>query len=536
MIKRIFVPEKIGSYYLFPKRIIGFDIGKTIVHACLVHLHGYAITIEKCFEERIVSGENASYPERTGKAIRSIIDAAGRYNSIYSAIDSSRIVFKKLTLPFIQYDKIKKVIYFEVEPLLPFPLHEAIVDFIIIDQNIKEGKSEVLAAAVQHEQLDQHLQLFAEAEVSPEVVTVDLFALYGLYCRIPSYMQLEGDVALIDLGISATRIAYITDGKLSFIRTVPKGISAVAKIVGSQIGVSLSDAIERIMRFGLEGDDSGYNDAINKALTTFWYDLSFTLRSFSMRTEALSIHKILLLGIGSEIKGLSPFVNQLLNISCETFTVTGLFQDKNVILKQNQRIASSTIISLSVALPSPVTERFNLYQEEQRSLYASVVNKQLIAALVLVTFLFGLLLIHSFLQVRKLRHERVSSEKEAVRVLKERFPTIEENRLGDVVEESQKAIKEEEERIALMSPARVSSLNYLLELIARIDKKALGFVVERITIGDGVLVLKGKVKDFDALRKLEASLRESKLFNYTESQEKTEFDAKIELVQNFEEI
>ncbi|MFX0075659.1 MAG: hypothetical protein ACFE96_09465, partial [Candidatus Hermodarchaeota archaeon] len=85
--------------------------------------------------------------------------------------------------------------------------------------------------------------------VRPEVVTVDLFALYGLYCRIPSYMQLEGDVALIDLGLSATRIAYIIDGKLSFIRTVPKGISVVAKMVGNQIGISPSDAIERIMRF-----------------------------------------------------------------------------------------------------------------------------------------------------------------------------------------------------------------------------------------------------------------------------------------------
>ena len=41
--------------------------------------------------------------------------------------------------------------------------------------------------------------------------------------------------------------------------------------------------------------------------------------------------------------------------------------------------------------------------------------------------------------------------------------------------------------------------------------------------------------DFDALRKLEANLRESKLFNYTESQEKTEFEARIGLVQNTEE-
>jgi len=539
MIKNIFIPEKIGSYYLFPKRIIGFDVGKTIVHACQLYMYGYNITIEKCLEERIVPGENADYQKRAGQAIKAIFGAADRYNAIYSAIDSSRIIFKKLTLPFIQYEKIKKVIYFEVEPLLPFPLHEAIVDFIIVNQDLKEGKSELLVATVQQEQLDLHLQLFTEAGVSPTVVTIDLFALYGLYDRIPSYSQLEGDVALMDFGVSATRIAYIHDKRLNFIRTLPKGISVVAKIVAEHLKISPSDAMKQMMRFGLErGDDPKYNEAISKALTAFWSDLSFTLRSFSMRTEGLSIHKVLLLGIGSEIKGLSRFVSQLLNISCELFMLTALFKDENIAIKQNQRVASSTIISLSVALPSSVTERFNLNQAEQDARYLSVVNKQLIIALVLVVMFFALLLIHGFLQVRKLRNEYMASEKEAVKVLKSRLPELEKGsaKLSILVSSAKEIVAEKENQTVLMSPARVSSLNYLLELVARIDKKALGFGVERISIADGVMILKGSVRDFDALRRLEASLRESKLFNYTESQEKTDFEARIDLVQNTEEV
>jgi len=538
MIKNIFVPEKIGSYYLFPKRIIGFDIGKTVVHACKIYLSGQKISVEKCLEERIALGENTDYQERAGNTIRSVLEAAGPYNSIYSAIDSSRIIFKKLMLPFIQYDRIKKVIYFEVEPLLPFPLHEAVVDFIIVDQNREENKSEVLVAAVQHEQLEQHVQLFEQAGVKPEVVIVDLFALYGLYQRIPSYAQLEGDVALIDLGVHATRIAYIHDKRLSFIRTVPKGLSVVAKMVGTKLGISANDAMEQIMRFGLEREDEPtYSDAITNALTSFWHDLSFTLRSFSMRTDVLSINKLLLLGIGPDIKGLSSFVSNLLHVSCEPFIINELFKEKNITIKQDQRISSSTFISLSVVLPSPITERFNLLLGEQRILYAAVVNKQLIVGLILVITLFVVLFVNSFLQVRTLRNEWRLSEKQAVRVLKERLPKLVGDRLGVLVRNARDVVDEEEKRIALMSPVRVSFLNYLLELITRIDKKALGLVVDQIAIGDGVMTLKGRVKDFDALRRLEANLRESKLFNYTESQEKTEFEAlKIDLVQNAEEL
>ncbi len=540
MIKNIFAPEKIGSYYLFAKRVIGFDINKTVVHACKVYMRGSSTTVEQCLEERIVPGDNSAYRERAGQAIKSVLKAAGKCNAIYTAIDSSRVIFKKLTLPFLQYEKIKKVIYFEVEPLLPFPLHEAAIDFIIVNQDTQESTSEILVAAVQNAVLDEHLQLFAEAGVSPEVVTVDLFSLYGLYTRIPSYAQLEGDIALIDLSFNSTRIAYIHDKQLNFIRTLPQGVSSIAKMVAESIGISASEAMKQMMRFGIEpSQEPNYNEAIKKVLSTFWSEVSFTLRSFSMRTDELVVNNILLLGIGSEINGVSEFVQDLLNVSCERFKVLELFKDKNISIEKNQSISSSNIISLSVALPAPITENFNVRQELEAAESATVINKQIIVAFVLVIILFVILATHSFFQIRKLSNEYSSSEKEAVRILKRRLPELEREKtqkLSVLVRSAQDKVSEKERQISLMSPTRGSYLRYLLELIERIDKKALGFDIEGITIADDELILRGSVRDFAALRKLEASLRESKLFNYTESQEKfSGFEAKINLVQPTEE-
>jgi len=540
MIKNIFAPEKIGSYYLFAKRIVGFDINKAVVHACKVYMRGSSITVEQCLEERITPGDNSGYRERAGKAIETVLKATGKYNAIYTAIDSSRVIFKKLTLPFLQHEKIKKVIYFEVEPLLPFPLHDAAIDFIIVNQNTKEGTSEILVAAVQNSILDEHLQLFAEAGVSPEVVTVDLFSLYGLYTRIPSYAQLDADVALIDLGFNSTRIAYIHDRQLNFIRTLPKGVSSIAKMVAETVGISVSDAMKQMMRFGLEhSQEPKYSEAIKTVLSTFWSEVSFTLRSFSMRTDELTMNKILLLGIGSEIKGISEFVQDLLHVSCELFKVSELFKDKNIHIEKSQSISSSNIISLSVALPAPITEHFNMRQELEAAESATVVNKQIIVAFVMIVILFIVLAIHSFFQIRKLSNEYSSSEKEAVRILKRKLPELAQEKtqkLSILARSAQDKVSEKERQISLMSPTRGSYLRYLLELIERIDKKALGFDIDSIIIADDVLTLKGSVRDFAALRKLEASLRESKLFNYTESQEKfSGFEAKINLEQPTEE-
>ena len=540
MIKNIFLPEKIGSYYLFARRVVGFDITKTIVHACKVDVRGSLVSVEKCLEERIIPGEN-NYQERAAGAIEEILKNVGQYSTIHTAIDSSRVIFKKLTLPFIEREKIKKVIHFEVEPLLPFSLHEAAIDFMVVNQDIENNSSEVLVAAVQNVVLDDHLQLFAAAGVSPEVVTVDLFSLYGLYRSIPSYAQLDGDVALIDLGVNSTRIAYIHDKHLNFIRTLHKGLSSIAKMLSEEIGVSPSEAMKHIMRFGIsKSDDQKYNDAIKKVFFDFWTEISFTLRSFNLRTDELAMNKILLLGVGSEVKGASDFVQNVLNVSSEQFSLKDLFNQKNVTFVKNKLISSSNIISLSVAYPAAINEDFNMRQELELATSSSVVRKQIIAAIVMIAIVLVFLGIHSFVQIRKLNNEYAASEKEAVRKLKSRVPGLDEQRtrrLSVLVSRAKEHVADKERQISLMSPARGSYLNYLLELIERIDKKSLGFYIDNISIVDDVLILRGSVRDFAALRKLEASLRESSLFNYTESQEKfTDFEAKINLIEPSEEF
>ena len=73
MIKNIFLPEKIGTYYLFSKRIIGIDIGKTHINATQVHVGGNTISIEKCIEENLEAGNPNDHTERLGHALKKII-------------------------------------------------------------------------------------------------------------------------------------------------------------------------------------------------------------------------------------------------------------------------------------------------------------------------------------------------------------------------------------------------------------------------------------------------------------------------------
>jgi len=282
MIKHVFLPDKIGTYFLFSKRIVGVDIGKTHINATKILVRGNTIVIEQSYEEKVEAGTPATYIKRATKALKSIFDRVGHYNEVHTALSSSLVIFKELKLPFINHDKISMVINFEVEPLLPFSINNAVVDFIITKKIPAEQASEILVAAVQKQYIAEHLAIFEAANIQPTVITVDMFALYGLFNQMPPYAKLENGVALLDLGIHATRIAFIHNKQLRFIRTLNKGIFHIAKSMSKILDVGAHEVGEDIIRFGLEKPDAPeYEQAITNTLISFWNEINFTITSFS---------------------------------------------------------------------------------------------------------------------------------------------------------------------------------------------------------------------------------------------------------------
>jgi type IV pilus assembly protein PilM len=536
MIKNVLLPEKIGSYYLFSKRILGFDIGKTHVHACQVLISGRSITLEKVFQETLETGNQSSYQEKVSKAIDTIVRQAHKKCEIRTALSSALVVFKTLKLPFVDREKIAMVIGYEIEPLLPFSLADALIDFIITKENKEEQSSEILVAAVQKNYVIQHMEPFLQAGVSPAKISVDLFDLYALFKQIPSYTHKQGGIALIDMGFTATRIAYIHDGQLRMIRTLSKGISRFIKQLSEQLDMSIADALDKLMRFGLgPSDNSAYTETITEIMGGFLQEIQFTLQSFATK-DTTNITSIMLLGGGANIKDIEVFFTKFTGISCEQFSIQELFGAGIIKNKTKNNLGLSHVQSLATALPSPLTEDINLRKKELALSDERTFIQQVIVGVILLCSLFGVLVGHYWWQTSKLSAELSESKQEIIDTLKQHFKIPkDETDLDDIIETAEKEVQKAEQMwFAFSSQARSSFLKYLLALHA-LDKEGLGLNVEQITINEGTLVLKAQVKDYEALKKLEKDLRQSKLFSYVEPQEKTDFTMRITLVKNGEE-
>jgi type IV pilus assembly protein PilM len=520
MIRNLFLPDRVKGYYLFGTRIIGFDIAKTAVRATQIYCKGKEIVIEKCFEIPIqASTSSTEYQERAAIAIKNILEQA-RYNIIVSSLSSSQAIFKELKLPFLGLDTIKKVIGFEVEPLLPFSLNDAVIDCIITKENKEEKSSEVLVGAVQNQYVAQHLALFEAAGVQPEQVTIDLFALYGLYKMIPAYANQKGGIVLLEIESQSTRMAYIYDGQLRFIRTLSKGLLDQAKSVSSVLRISEQEALEHIIRYGLESaDNEGYIGAIKQAFTTSFNDVMFTLQSFVSQAKPVqSINKIIIFGTSASIKGLPELITDLSHIKCEIFHINTLIHNGFGISAKSS-IPQTNIVSLATALPNTSTSTFNLRKREFALSNAQLFMRQFIIAAALAGLIIGSLLGMVIWQIRKLQREVYQSEQEIIGALKEKVKKIPEdvNGLDETIDAAKSEVNREEKMwSAFSSAAHPNFLKYLLELTNKIDKQSLGFELDSLKITADTIVMKASVRDFDELATLRRDLAESKSFEHIE--------------------
>jgi type IV pilus assembly protein PilM len=529
MITDIFIPEKIGTYYLVSKRIIGFDITKTYVYASQIYLSGKIISLEKFYQEPINTDATRPYVERVSEAIKSIMNQAPRCDEIRTALSSTTAVFKELTLPFIDVEKITAVLNFEIEHYLPFSTQEAVVDFVITHVNTTEKTSNIFVAAVQKQYIAEHLSYFEEAGYSPQVITIDLFDLYGLYREIPAY-RANKVVALIDIESNVTRIAFIVDQQLKLTRTIAKGINTIARKIAQDQNIPHSKVLEDLIRFGLEKhEDSVYRSAAEQAMNGYFKEIQFTLQSFITQTKEQKIDTIFLLGRGSEVHNIEQYIRAALNTDCILFDGNELLKTASVQMKSAARIPLTNIMSLSTAFPSSLMERFNLRQKEFSFPKAPLFYAQFFTGISLILFIFIFLFTHSYWQTYRLKSLARSMEQSVVARLRDLGLTDAKEFSKALKDAEEKVEREEELWFAFSHQARFSFLKTLQDLSTAIDRKGIGLNLKKLIITAHEITLEGEIKGFEELKTFERELHASKLFSFVPTLQELKFNIKLSL-------
>lgn len=489
MIKEIFLPEKINSRRIISQRILGLSIQDNIIRASQSYLTSTTNILENLSETEILPGAESTYKERAGEASTRIMSKLSKHDKIRISIPTNIVTFKELKLPFIDREKIKMVIEYEVEPLLPFPISEAIIDFIITRKIPEENSSHVLVAAVRQEDLQKIFDSYIEGGIDPDYITIDLFSLYGLYLQIPEYKNLTNASAIVEIWDNNTIVAFLLNGELRLVRNIQKGLNTIADNIGKDASISAEEIKKSLLSLDIKELDKQLNKKAEKHLINFLNDIQFTLNSFSLKLNFDNdVSKILFVGSGSKIKGLMEFGSELLQIPCEILSCNKLFKEKILKNKLSHEPKEwiDYVIPIGTSLPYAQFEEFNLRKKSFQKTKDPIKQKQVITSIALAIFIFLGIGTSGFINVRSLNSVASQRENDLITKIKKMFPTgspsLKKNALTTLLRDAEQQVSTKEEAWAPFLNENLQPLEILLDLTKTIDKRLFNVAIEKISI------------------------------------------------------
>ena len=444
----LFLPDRIGNYYLFAKRVVGIQITQKAIYATVMLLKGTSRTVESIVEE--------PFEQNIVEALKALKIKLGKVDEVSYALSSAQVIFKELTMPFVGPKKVKLVVPFEVESLLPFNLEEGLISTIITKEDAHE--TDILVAAIKKEVRDTYVGYFMDADLPLDKLTVDMFELYGLYTE-----QGKEKVTsiLIDIGHSSSHLALLVDGNLQYIRSFSQGTDNLEGLL-DKIKITAETTLQRYRPGG-------------------------------------TLQKVIISGAVTDKEALKEHFNLPIE----------LFTPDSTDIKQNVTVPGTYMIALATAYCPLLTDGFTLLQEKAFAEEHQRITRQLLTAGILILTIFISFSLYSFLRVRTLKNSYKSGEKEAIAELQRNFK-LKGNQANNLLIANKTALAElrkQETAWRRISPDnRYAYLKYLAELTKCINKKESGLVLESIILKDDTIKLYGSVPEYHNLPKLQKQL------------------------------
>ncbi|KKP24266.1 MAG: hypothetical protein SZ59_C0002G0112 [candidate division TM6 bacterium GW2011_GWF2_28_16] len=482
MLKQIFLPEYFKNKRLYSQVIASFYIDEKNVYCTKILATRNNIIIQDILTQEIDLDK-----KNTVEVIIKLKEKINKFDQAYITIPAGLAVLKEIDIPFLEEDKIRMVLDYEIEPQLPFSLSEATIDFIIISQDKTEKKSKILVTAVRNKDVESILDIYSQAGIDPFKINLDLFSIFDLYKQIPDYIDLKNSSAIVDIGFTSTRIVFVENNSIKLTRVITKGIQNIIKNISQETKTPENNIKEVILETGFAQTDEKYN----KYFVDFFNEIQFTLNSFSMKLNLeKAIGKIIFTGSYSGLKNLANYCTNLLQINCEVLDCKKIFTNSHFInhVENPDTNWNKYIIPLGSSIQSTTFINYNLRRKALEPKQSNILFKQLLTTLILSGLIFFSVVVIGSIRMYKLLSqineiERVEKEKILTMFPKE-YKLPKNLNLKALISRAEKIIREKQEMWGPFENQNSNPLIILEELTDIMDKRQFDITIESIVISE----------------------------------------------------
>ncbi|MEW6324332.1 MAG: pilus assembly protein PilM [Nitrospirota bacterium] len=218
-----------------PRRTIGVELGSDAIRLVRIAGGWRQFQVDGWQVRPLPPAHQVDHRSAAVQALRELA-AAGWFKAdqVVLSLPGDQVASRVVTVPFREVQKIRQILAYEVESLLPFELDEVVVGSAAIHPletrsetgaRPSGGGSRVLAVALTKARLRQVLELLEEAGVDPSAIEIGPIGL-ARFARalLPAPAADAGGPALavIELGQSGTTVAFCRNGQLAQFRTISR--------------------------------------------------------------------------------------------------------------------------------------------------------------------------------------------------------------------------------------------------------------------------------------------------------------------------
>ena len=232
------------------RNIIALNLGSQTIRVAEFQAQpeGELVLCNYCARESLIDPANERLDRDESASLREIVNELQiKGCEVNYAVAAQSVFTRFVRLPAIQEEKIERIISFEAQQNVPFPIDEVVWDYQLISGSADE-EFHVLLVATKTDLVDDINRVVEETGLRTAIVDVATMTLYNAFrCN---YSDLDGCSLLIDIGARTTNMLFIEPWKI-FSRSIPLGGSSITAAIAKEFNEPFAVAESRKKRDGL---------------------------------------------------------------------------------------------------------------------------------------------------------------------------------------------------------------------------------------------------------------------------------------------
>lgn len=208
-----------------------------------------------------VAGDRHEQVESTVRGLMSDLGIKG--GPVDYAVSGQSVFARFVKLPSVDQDKIERIITFEAQQNVPFPIEEVVWDYQLVGSDA-EKQIEVVLVAIKSDLLEGMNAAVEAAGLETTLVDVATMALYNAF-RF-NYSELTGCSLIVDIGARTTNLLFVEPGKV-FSRSIPIGGSSITAAIAKEFNEPYAAAELRKTKDAFVSLGGAYAEPANPEIT-----------------------------------------------------------------------------------------------------------------------------------------------------------------------------------------------------------------------------------------------------------------------------